>query len=158
MVSDLRGWVSGTHRVLTALGNSVTVHATGLAPEVVATLEATGVTVDGREIVRVIGDGSAISGLELGDGTIQPIGAVFLAGVPHPNNQLARSLGCSVDDLRYVTVDAAGRTNIDGLWAAGDLTRMRHQLSIAIAQGASAAADCVKALILEAKPCVGGSG
>jgi thioredoxin reductase len=121
----------------------------GLAPDVVATLGTSGVTVEEREVVRVIGDGSVVTGLELGDGTVEPTGAIFVAGMPHPNSDLARSLGCSVDDLGFVTVDAMGRTDVDGVWAAGDLTTTRHQMSFAIAQGTSAAADCARVLILD---------
>jgi pyruvate/2-oxoglutarate dehydrogenase complex dihydrolipoamide dehydrogenase (E3) component len=58
------------------------------------------------------------------------------------------ALGCTVDDLGFVAIDATGRTKIDGVSAAGDLTGMRHFMSIAVAQGTGAAADCVKALIL----------
>jgi thioredoxin reductase len=139
-------------QLLTALSERVTVHASGLAPDVAAALGAAGVAVDPREVVRVVGDGSAVSGLELGDRSVEPTGAVFVAGMPHPNNQLALSLGCSVDELGYVTVDAAGGTDVDGVWAAGDLTTTRHQMTFAIAQGTSAAADCAKALILGAAP------
>jgi thioredoxin reductase len=136
-------------RLLTAVSDQVTVHARGLAPDVAAGLAASGVGVDGREIVRVVGDGATVTGLEMGDGTVEPAGAVFVAGMPHPNSQLAVALGCSVDDLGYVTIDEAGRTDVAGVWAAGDVTTTRHQMSFAIAQGTSAAADCAKALILD---------
>ena len=135
-------------QLLTALSDRVTVHAAGMDADVVARLEAAGVVVDEREVVRVVGDGAVVTRLELGDGTVEPTGAVFVAGMPHPNSQLALLLGCAVDDLGFVTVDAMGRTDVDGVWAAGDVTTTRHQMSFAIAQGTSAAADCARALIL----------
>jgi len=135
-------------RLLTALSDRVTLYATALPPDVHTLLDAAGVTVEGRDVVRVVGDGAVVTSLDLADGTRSPTAAVFAAGTPHPNNQLALALGCSVDDLGYVAVDATGRTNLAGVWAAGDLTSMRHQMSIAIAQGSSAGADCAMTLIL----------
>jgi thioredoxin reductase len=139
-------------QLLTALSDQVSVRATDLDPGAVALLDAAGVAVDEREVVRVVGDGSKVTALELGDGTTEPVGAVFVARLPNPNNQLARALGCSLDELGYVTVDELGRTDVDGVWAAGDLTTMRHQMAFAIAQGTSAGVDCAKALIMEPAP------
>ena len=73
---------------------------------------------------------------------------MFAASLPQSNNQLATALGCAVDQMGFVTVDSAGRTNVENIWAGGDLTSMRHQMSIAIAQGTAAGADCAGALIL----------
>lgn len=134
-------------RLLTAVSDQVTVYA-ALEGEVTATLGADGVTVDDREIVRVVGDGTAVTSLDLADGATVKTGALFMARLPHPNNQLAHGLGCIVDEMGFVTTDAMGRTNVDGVWAAGDLTTMHHQIAIAIAQGATAGSDCVRALIL----------
>jgi thioredoxin reductase len=140
----------GSHlaRLLTALSDRVTLYANNVAPDVRTTLDGASVSVEEREVVRVIGDGSVVTALELFDGTRNPTGAVFAAGRPRPNNQLALALGCNVDDLGYVIIDATGRTTVAGVWAAGDLTSMRHQMSVAIAQGNTAAADCAMALIL----------
>lgn len=135
-------------RLLTALSDRVTLYAAGLAADVVEPLVAAGVRIDEREVVRVVGDGTRVTALELADGTREPTGAVFAAAMPRPNSQLAIALGCSLDDLGFVTVDAMGRTDVAGVWAAGDLTTMRHQMSIAIASGTTAGADCVRELIM----------
>ena len=142
--------VRGAHgvRLLAALSDRVTLYAPDLAADVAATLKASGVAVDEREVVRVIGDGSAITDLELADGTRQPTAAVFVSGMPHPNNQLAVALGCTIDDVGQVVVDATGRTDVAGVWAVGDVTTMFHQMSIALAHGTAAGADCAKELIL----------
>jgi thioredoxin reductase len=135
-------------RLLRALSDRVTLYASGLGADVRATLVAADIAIEDRAVVRVVGDGSVVSALELDDGTRNPTAAVFAASMAHPNNQLAMTLGCSVEDLGYVTVDATGRSSVDGVWAAGDLTTMRHQISIAVAQGTIAAADCAMDLIL----------
>jgi thioredoxin reductase (NADPH) len=140
----------GSHgaRLLTALSEQVTLYAPGLAPDELSALEGAGVRVDEREVVRVVGDGTKVTTLELADGSLAVTGAVFAAGMPHPNNQLALELGCAVDDLGFVTIDGTGRTDVDGVWAAGDVTSMRHQISLAVAQGTNAAADVARVLLL----------
>jgi thioredoxin reductase (NADPH) len=135
-------------RLLTALSEEVTLYASGLAPDERSVLEGAGVRVDGREVVRVVGDRTKVTALELADGTLVPTGAVFAAGMPHPNNQLALELGCAIDDLGFVSVDGTGRTDVAGVWAAGDVTSMRHQISLAVAQGTNAAADVARVLLL----------
>lgn len=136
-------------QLLTAVSDRVTVHAPELTADVVDALAGAGVAVERREVARVIGDGATVTGLELSDGTVEPTTAVFLAKMPNPNNQLARSLGCAIDDLGFVMVDPMGRTDVNGVWAAGDLTSGRHQMSFAIAQGASAGGDCVRSLMFD---------
>lgn len=134
-------------RLLTAVSDRVTIYAP-IADDARAQLTDAGVSVDSRKIARVIGDGTSINALELDDGTIAETGALFIAGMPHPNNQLALALGCNVDDLGFVEVGPTGRTNIDSVWAAGDLSTRHHQIATAIAQGATVGAECAAILVL----------
>jgi len=53
-----------------------------------------------------------------------------------PNNQLARQLGCDLDDNGYVAVDHMGATTAPGVYAIGDLTRRGpHQITLSAADG-----------------------
>jgi thioredoxin reductase (NADPH) len=53
-----------------------------------------------------------------------------------PNSQLARHLGCELDDRGYVSVDPMGATTVDGVFAIGDLTRRGpHQIALSAADG-----------------------
>lgn len=134
-------------RLLTGWSDHVSAFHDGLDPVVRADLVAHGVSVDGRAIVRVHGDGRAVSSLELSDGTAVPIGALFVAALPRPNNQLAVQLGCDVDEHGYVRVDAMKRTTVSDVWAIGDVTSLRSNMAVAIADGVLAAADCNASLI-----------
>lgn len=135
-----------TARLLNAITDHVTVHV-DVDPDASAMLATLGITVEKRDVVRVVGDGDHVTAVGLADGTQQATSAVFVASVPLPNNQLAKELGCTVDELGFVQVDETAATDIPGVYAAGDLTSMQHQMSKAIAQGATAGAACIASLL-----------
>jgi thioredoxin reductase (NADPH) len=70
--------------------------------------------------------------------TIQ-IDGVFIAIGYTPNNELAKKLGVETDEEGYLKVDPGHRTNIKGLYAAGDITGGVKQIVTAVSQGAIAA-------------------
>lgn len=65
--------------------------------------------------------------------------AVFVAIGEKPNNELAKMIGISLDDVGYIHIDRFGRTNIPRIYAAGDLTGGVRQIVTAVGEGASAA-------------------
>jgi thioredoxin reductase (NADPH) len=57
-----------------------------------------------------------------------------------PNSQLAQSLGVTVNQYGYIESDIEQRTNIAGVYAAGDVTKaFAHQIVTAAHEGAQAA-------------------
>jgi len=66
------------------------------------------------------------------DGAFISIGLV-------PNTGLAKSLGVDLDDNGYINVDDFQRTNVKGVYAAGDITGGARQIVTSCAQGAQAA-------------------
>lgn len=68
------------------------------------------------------------------------IDGVFVAIGYVPNNELAKKLGVRMDDEGYIRVDKAFRTNVPGIYAAGDITGGFKQIVTAVGQGATAAA------------------
>jgi len=73
------------------------------------------------------------------DGVFASIGVL-------PQNQIAKSLGLKLDENGYIIVDAGQRTNVHGVYAAGDLTGGPRQVVIACAKGAIAALSSTEAL------------
>jgi thioredoxin reductase len=95
-----------------------------------------GVTVERREVVRVVGDGTRVTALDLADGSRLDVGAVFGAGVPRPASGLAVGLGCDVDPDGFVVVGPDQATSVPGVWAVGDVTAQRQfSIACAMAQG-----------------------
>ena len=62
------------------------------------------------------------------------------------NSGLAVSLGASSDDIGMIKVDAYQQTNVEGLYAAGDVVTDLHQISVATAHAAIAATHVHNAL------------
>ena len=64
---------------------------------------------------------------------------IFISIGEDPNNRLAKELGVKLADDGYVLIDRFSRTNIPGVYAAGDLTGGVKQIITAAAEGAAAA-------------------
>lgn len=61
-----------------------------------------------------------------------------------PNTARSRSLGVALNDEGYITADIEGRTNVPGIFAAGDVTRLfSHQVVTAAHEGAAAASAII---------------
>lgn len=69
-----------------------------------------------------------------------PIDGVFIAIGYVPSNELAKKLGIETDDEGYIKTDKGHRTNVIGVYAAGDITGGFKQIVTAVGQGATAAA------------------
>lgn len=67
------------------------------------------------------------------------IDGVFVAIGYTPNNDLAKKLEVETDEEGYIKVDPGRRTNIKGIYAAGDITGGLKQIVTAVSQGAIAA-------------------
>jgi thioredoxin reductase (NADPH) len=95
-------------------------------------------------VVKEITGGKLVSGVVLensADGSVKPlqIDGVFIAIGYVPNNGLAKKLGVETDGEGYVIIDKAHRTNVKGIYAAGDITGGVKQIVTAVGQGAVAA-------------------
>ncbi len=67
------------------------------------------------------------------------IDGVFIAIGYTPANELAKKLGIKTKDEGYIKVDSGQRTNMKGIYAAGDITGGIKQIVTAVSQGAVAA-------------------
>jgi thioredoxin reductase (NADPH) len=70
------------------------------------------------------------------------VDAVFVQVGEAPNSQIAKDSGVEVDDHGHVKVDVFQRTNIPGVFAAGDVTNQPvKQIGTAVGQGITAALE-----------------
>lgn len=74
------------------------------------------------------------------------IDGVFISIGDIPQSSLARLLDIKLDDKGYIKVDHSQRTNIKGIYAAGDVTGGVKQIITACAQGAVAALTSTEVL------------
>ena len=71
---------------------------------------------------------------------------VFISIGEEPQNKLAKKLGVKLDEKGFIIVDKQMRTNIKGLYAAGDITGGLRQVITAAAEGAIAALSSTEAV------------
>lgn len=113
-----------------------------IEPDLRAELGRRGAVIEPRPVARLVGQGIGLSGVQLQDGTVTPIDALFIGPAYRFNSDLPKILGCAVDDGPLgpmVTVDDLKATTVPGVYAAGDITRWGHTLAFASADGVMAA-------------------
>jgi thioredoxin reductase (NADPH) len=82
-----------------------------------------------------------LESITLSDGTRVELDMLFVAQRIEPNTQLAKKLSVECDRHGYIRTDAEQLTNVDGFYAAGDVTRLfNHQVTCAVHEGGMAAA------------------
>jgi len=73
--------------------------------------------------------------------------AVFIAIGEEPNSELASQLGVALDPNKYILTDKHQRTNVQRVYAAGDVAGGLRQVVVACAEGAVAAISAYNDLL-----------
>lgn len=74
------------------------------------------------------------------------VDGVFISVGEEPQNSLAKKLGVKLDERGFIVIDKQGRTNVKGVYAAGDITGGLRQVVTAAAEGAIAALSSTEAV------------
>jgi len=123
-------------------------------PDTITAVERTQLLARGIGVVEgtidqlVIDDVDELRGVQMRDGCVIPVDALFVPPRFIPNSALLVGLGCEVDTDGWVTVDPTGRTSVPGVWAAGNIVDPRAQVITAAGAG-SAAAIAINADLVE---------
>lgn len=103
-----------------------------------------------NKVVEAIKGENLVEGVTLRDTKTSekidlPVGGIFVELGGIPATVLARKLGIETNERGYVKVDKHQRTNVNGFFAAGDVTDFPlRQVSTAVGEGATAAVSaCV---------------
>lgn len=126
-----------------------------LSEEEAAALACRNVTVENEPVVAILGDVPAMSGVQLADGRVVPIDALFVGSRTRLASPLAEQLGCAIEDGPtgpLMTVDILGLTSVPGVYAAGDMVSRMPNATIASASGVLAGAAAHQSLIFGPKP------
>jgi thioredoxin reductase len=105
-------------------------------------LATRGIAVEQGKVTRLVVVAGRLTGVELADGRVVARSAVFVNPTFVPTDNLLRDLGCELADggmVQTVRVDAAGRTSVPGVWAAGNVVDPTAQLISSAGAGATAA-------------------
>ncbi len=109
------------------------------------------ITVIYQTIVTKLKGGEKLESVELNreynGSKMLNIDGLFVEIGSEPNSNLPEKIGVKIDKRGYIEVDKAQRTNIKGVWAAGDCTTNSNdfrQVATAVAEGAIASNDIYK--------------
>lgn len=84
------------------------------------------------------GDNGWLESLEFEDGERREYKGGFAMYGSNYNNGIAESLGCEINDDGTIEVDDHGKTNVNGVFAVGDVTKGHNQIPVRMGQGAKA--------------------
>ena len=121
--------------VLAAWTNDVVLCTDGAPNPGEALLAAAGVRVRTEPIARLAGTDGHLEQIAFSHGPAERREALFVNTRRDQPNRLAAALGCDLTAAGTVLIDADGRTNVAGVYAAGDAATA-HSRSVANAIGA----------------------
>lgn len=118
-------------------------------------LLALGIAVEPAHIAALEGPGRTLNGVRLvanngADGRLVPLDALYVAATTSPASPLAEQLGCALDEGPMgplIRTDANKMTTVPGVYAAGDATLMRHNATLASAEGVLAGVCAHQAMV-----------
>ncbi|MCA9860415.1 MAG: NAD(P)/FAD-dependent oxidoreductase [Thermomicrobiales bacterium] len=101
-------------------------------------LEALGVPIAPELVTGLEGDGAGIDKVLLAGGRTIDIDALYIAPSTRLNSPIAEQLGCELEDGPMGPMIKVGQfqeTSVPGVFAAGDITRPMHAITLATADG-----------------------
>ena len=109
-----------------------------------AGLEAAGIAVHRHPIVELVGDRGRLDAVRLADGTTVAVEGGFVRPEWETELSFLDGITPALDDAGHLVTDRSGRTDVPGLYAAGDAaTPGPQQLIVAAGAGARVAAVIV---------------
>lgn len=88
--------------------------------------------------------------VRLEDGTRIPCRGIFFAPKLATGSDLPKSIGCETTESGTIVVDPSGKTNVPGVFSAGDSATAKYQVAAAVSLGSMAAAAINGELLDEA--------
>ncbi|WP_327148243.1 NAD(P)/FAD-dependent oxidoreductase [Nocardia sp. NBC_01329] len=123
-------------------------------PDAAERLAARGVRVVSGKVTGIETTDDRITGIRLADGTVVARDAIAVGTHMVARSEFLDSLGLVAIEHpggfgRYLPSDATGRTEVPGVWAAGNVTDLPAQVGAAAAAGATAGAQINADLVEE---------
>jgi len=84
-------------------------------------------------------EGVKLKNVKTGETKVMPVDGVFISIGEVPQSEIAVNAGVETDEHGYIKTDEMQRTNIKGIYAAGDITGGVRQIITACSEGAKAA-------------------
>lgn len=110
-----------------------------LSKEERETLDLLGITFRTQPVLRLEGNNGELDCIAFKKGDPLPCRAMFFHTGPRQTCDLGGNLGCAFTQRGAIKTDRFERTNIPGVFAAGDCSRNVQWVAVGVAQGAIAA-------------------
>ena len=123
-----------------------------LDDQAVTMLRDRGVAIEAVPIKALHGEGSELSAIELVDGLMSNVNALYVGPRTRLNSDIAQQLGCELEDGTFglvIRTDAQKMTTVPGVYAAGDITRSMHNVTFASADGVAAGTAVHQSLVFQ---------
>jgi thioredoxin reductase len=125
-------------------------HTHPASAEEQAALSARGVQVVDGLITRLVVEDDRLRAVRLDDDREVAREALFMRPTLEPRGtHLIAALGCELDGAGFVRADRDGRTSVDGIWSAGNVSNPRAQVITAAGEGSAAAISINTDLVQE---------
>lgn len=114
-----------------------------------------GIRIEPVAVERLAGEGRNLSEIHLADGRSHGLDALFIGPHHHLNSTIAEQIGCAIEAGPLgpmVKVDEMQMTSVPNVFAAGDITRIAHNVTFACADGVMAAMAMHRSLAFEVAP------
>ncbi|NUY82320.1 NAD(P)/FAD-dependent oxidoreductase [Flavobacterium sp. MAH-1] len=106
--------------------------------EELKTLREKDIPVFPKAIDRINGEDGQVTQVVFRDGSSEDFDAIYARAGVRQSTMIPIDIGCELDDHGFIVVDDSQRTNIPGLFAAGDNTMAMRSLARSIASGNTA--------------------
>ena len=110
-------------------------------------LQRRGVEIREQAIESLMQKNGCLEAIRFKGGEALPRRALFFTTDQHPRSPLLEGVGCAYDEKGGLACDGDGKTNIPGVYVAGDVSRDVQLAIIAAAEGARAALAVNKYLL-----------
>ncbi|MFI5558417.1 NAD(P)/FAD-dependent oxidoreductase [Amycolatopsis japonica] len=106
-------------------------HTQQLSAEDRAKLTGLGIRIVDGKVSELAVENDRLTGVRLVDGEFVERDVVFVGPKFVPHDRLLAQVSCARTESGSIAVDAQGRTNVDGVWAAGNVVDPMAQLVVA---------------------------
>jgi thioredoxin reductase len=113
-------------------------------------LRARGVAIEPAPVRALHGEDAGLSAVELADGRMSAVDALYLGPRTRLNSGIAQQLGCEMEEGNsgpVIRTDEQRMTTVPGVYAAGDITRSMHNVTFASADGVTAGIALHRSLV-----------
>ncbi|RZJ68210.1 MAG: NAD(P)/FAD-dependent oxidoreductase [Flavobacterium sp.] len=91
-----------------------------------------------KAIAEILHDGGQVTKVVFADGDSEDFDAIYARAGVRQSTMIPIDMGCELDDHGFLVVDHSQRTNVKGVFAAGDNTMAMRSLARSIAAGNTA--------------------